>query len=372
MSAEHSKHTHLVKPQKGKFHHAEFGLIGAPCEVIEQLSVKLADRLVPLNVGYADADHDEESNKMPFHAQYADKIVYHQINFKSQNLPVLHSQFSECHLVLVNGNHHPALKQLVIINHKKEASLKKKIHLLTHVCAFILDQDVTSVYPWLLEALPHLQSVPVFDIQQTQELSIFIRGEVEQNKPIIKGLVLAGGKSQRMGTDKTLLNYHGTSQAIFITEMLKSLGLATSISVQKARKEWSDHEQIEDSFLDLGPYGGILSAFRQEPNVAWLTVASDMPLINAAVIETLISARDTTKIATCIYNPETEFPEPLITLWEQSAYPRLLELLSLGISCPRKALINSSIQMIQLDNPEVLFNANTPEEYQRIKSSING
>jgi len=372
MSSGHSKHTHLVKPKKGKFHRHEYGLIGAPCEVIQPLCTALAAQSAPIAVGYADADHGESTEQMVFHAHYSDKISYHQINFKSPYVPHLSTHFSACDLVLVNGNHHLATKQLVLINPKKEESLKKKVDRLTDVRAFILDQGSQEVYPWMIEKLPHLKTVPIFEIDQIHELSQFIRREIEHDTPIIKGLVLAGGKSVRMGADKTLLNYHGTSQTVHVAAMLKSLGLATHVSVQSEKVEWKDYDQLVDNFFDLGPYGGILSAFRHDPNAAWLTVATDMPLIDASVIETLIASRDAAKIATCFYNPITDFPEPLITLWEPEAYPRLLELLGLGISCPRKALINSNVKMIHLDNPGVLFNVNTPEEYQEAKSKING
>ncbi|MGA0212736.1 MAG: molybdenum cofactor guanylyltransferase, partial [Flavobacteriaceae bacterium] len=76
----------------------------------------------------------------------------------------------------------------------------------------------------------------------------------------------------------------------------------------------------------------------------------------------LVEGRNPNKLATCFYNSQTQFPEPLITLWEPKAYPVLLDFLSRGYSCPRKVLINSSIEMLTLEDEKVLFNANTPED----------
>ncbi|MBK6976844.1 MAG: NTP transferase domain-containing protein [Cytophagaceae bacterium] len=68
-------------------------------------------------------------------------------------------------------------------------------------------------------------------------------------------------------------------------------------------------------FLQMGPYGAILSAFKFNPNVAWLVLACDMPLVGKNEIDFLIQNRNPSKIATACYNPETNFPDPLFTIW---------------------------------------------------------
>ena len=50
------------------------------------------------------------------------------------------------------------------------------------------------------------------------------------------GLVLSGGKSTRMGTDKGLLDYFGKSQRVYSIEMLEKLNLKTFLSVRKEQK----------------------------------------------------------------------------------------------------------------------------------------
>ena len=108
-----------------------------------------------------------------------------------------------------------------------------------------------------------------------------------------------------------------------------------------------------------------MSAFQKKPNSSWFTVACDIPLLNNKTIETLVKSRNPSKLATCFYNSNTDFPEPLITIWEPRAYPVLLYYLSLGYSCTRKVLINSDVEIVKLDNENVLLNANTIEESNR-------
>ena len=71
-------------------------------------------------------------------------------------------------------------------------------------------------------------------------------------------------------------------------------------------------------------------------------------------------------MATSFLNSSTGFPEPLITLWEPKAYPILLEYLSMGYSCPRKVLINSDVELVNLEDQSVLFNANTLDEQKEV------
>jgi molybdopterin-guanine dinucleotide biosynthesis protein A len=107
---------------------------------------------------------------------------------------------------------------------------------------------------------------------------------------------------------------------------------------------------------------GFYQHFVRFPNSAWLTVACDLPYLSQSSIEYLVSNRDRRKLATCFHNPATEFPEPLITIWEPRAYPVMLEFLSMGYSCPRKVLINSDIHQLELKDVREIKNVNTPEE----------
>ena len=113
--------------------------------------------------------------------------------------------------------------------------------------------------------------------------------------PEVKGLVLAGGKSTRMGTDKGLLEYHGKSQRLYSRELLENVNLKTFLSVRK-EQQVDDPQIIEDVFLGLGPFGAICSAFQNDPNSAWLTLATDLPYVDEKLIRNLLDERDPSKL----------------------------------------------------------------------------
>jgi molybdopterin-guanine dinucleotide biosynthesis protein A len=209
--------------------------------------------------------------------------------------------------------------------------------------------------------------IPVKSLNEQGVLAAFLKAQWSNNIPGIKGLVLAGGKSTRMGQDKGKINYHGKDQRIFMLEQLQGVCDNAYISIREDQEnELDNYPTLTDKFIGLGPYGAILTAFQSDPNSAWLVVACDQPNIDINVMSHLKSNRDATKMATCYHNPETDFPEPLITLWEPKAYPSLLHFLSLGFSCPRKVLINSDCHVIQAPDIQILKNVNTQEELEKI------
>jgi len=116
----------------------------------------------------------------------------------------------------------------------------------------------------------------------------------------------------------------------------------------------------------MGAFGAILSAFKTDPNCAWLVLACDLPLIEKEAIATLIEKRALNKIATAYQNEENNFPEPLLTIYEPSSYLHLLKFMALGYACPRKVLINSQVQMVKATNPNWYKNVNLEEEYDAV------
>jgi molybdopterin-guanine dinucleotide biosynthesis protein A len=370
--AGHKKHADTAKPNGGRFHAAELAFLGAPCGTIQKLAHKINETLSNIKIAYVDAEHGERQEENTFQASYTDKIGLHEIQFNSDHIDFEYrSYLSSADFTLINGNHFIAEEQVVIINENKRESLQRKLDRLTNVNFFILDEGMDAPFDFLFEYNKDWQSKPVLHINDISAISKKLSEWHQTKIPKLNGLVLAGGKSTRMGQDKSQIEYYGKPHAHYLAELLNQKCEQSFLSVAQDTAHKEGYEIITDSFSNLGPFGGILSAFRANPNTAWLTVATDVPLFNEDTLSTLIANRDPSKVATCFHNPETNFPEPLITIWEPRAYPRLLQLLGLGFTCPRKALINSDIKQIYLDNTEVLVNANTPEEMDAIKAKIS-
>lgn len=190
----------------------------------------------------------------------------------------------------------------------------------------------------------------------------------------IFGLVLTGGKSRRMGTDKASLSYGDSTLPQWKRTALLMESCCTSvyISVRPGQKlNNSDPDRfphIEDGVPHTGPLAGILSAMATHPLAAWLVVACDLPLINEHTIRFLIQNQNPHSIATAFRSANDGLPEPLCSLYNPASREVLQQYTDSGLNCPRKILIReeSRVTLLDLPDPRALENANTQEEYKRL------
>lgn len=181
----------------------------------------------------------------------------------------------------------------------------------------------------------------------------------------MNALILIGGKSSRMGTDKGLLDYHGKPQREYLFDLAKKYCSEVYFSC-RVEQQFSENTIIDK--YELGPMGGILSAFDFSPNTGWLVVACDMPLIDENSFEVLVNQQNKEKIATAFLNPETNAPDPLFTIYEPKAFHLLTQYVETGNKSPKIFLQNNDTEIIVSANLSLLTNVNTKEEFERIKN----
>jgi len=407
-NSNHQKHAKLTRPALGQFARQEWAVLGTPCGNIQQLAgFAIAQLRNRYRFGYVDAEHGEGRElavgslqsapavqteaersltltsgadreeagrqggsspppKLPL-TMYTDRISHHALEWEGQpDAFEFRRLFNGLDAVLVNGNHFKAARQLVVLDPKKEESLSRKLDRLTAVELFLTTPEQKEPYDFLKEHLPHWRDIPLLDLSDGAGLARWLDEKLQDALPPLYGLVLAGGESRRMGRDKGAMDYHGKPQREHMAGLLQPLCERVWMSVRPGQAVETAFPLLEDTFLGLGPYGAILSAFREHPDAAWLVVACDLPLLDGDTLAQLVQARNPSQVATAFQSPDNEFPEPLIAVWEPRSYPVLLQFLAQGYSCPRKVLINSAIERIEAARPEALANVNTPEDVRRI------
>jgi molybdopterin-guanine dinucleotide biosynthesis protein A len=192
--------------------------------------------------------------------------------------------------------------------------------------------------------------------------------------PKLYGLVLAGGKSTRMGSDKGLLTYHDVPQQEYLYQLLGQLCDDVFLSIREEQKA-----SIPDGFKAIidkneyrGPFNGMLSAHKEYPDVAWLVLACDLPLIDLETLRQLVENRNPNQGATSFATKKTALPEPLITIWEpKGLHEAMQHMKTAESSCPRKFLINSDTKLVFPERDELLYNANNMKDYEYAKSKID-
>lgn len=174
----------------------------------------------------------------------------------------------------------------------------------------------------------------------------------------LNGLVLAGGMSRRMGSDKGLIVYHDKPQRVHVYDMLAEVCEHVYTSCRSGQHVDARLNPLIDK-KDFGsPLNGIVTAFEHDPHKAWLSVAVDLPNISPAVLRTLVSQRDVSKLATCFFDPAAGAPEPLLTIWEPAARMFLLSRAGAGDISPRSFLQHHDVRIIYGMDRSVFENIN--------------
>ena len=197
------------------------------------------------------------------------------------------------------------------------------------------------------------------------------------NQPIY-GLVLVGGKSQRMGSDKALLRYGKQGTQIEHTSTLLDTVCDRVFISQRTEQRFecpAIAKPIYDSIDDVkGPLCGILSAMAAHPNAHWLVLACDLPFLTQATLEKLsLEFQQHLPQLTAYQSTHDGLPEPLCAIYPSGSDAELLALSQeLGKSCPRKLLIIKGARLIKQDHPNSLDNINTATEYAQAVGNTSG
>jgi molybdopterin-guanine dinucleotide biosynthesis protein A len=219
-------------------------------------------------------------------------------------------------------------------------------------------------------------SVPYFHRDAVDSIEDWLRSRIAAQvakRPLL-GLVLSGGRSQRMGTDKGELSFGRGTQLDKACSLLQELCREVHVSCRPDQIDSpsrSDKRLLVDRFLGFGPLGGILTAMHTRPEAAWLVLACDLPFLDEELLRGLLRARDGLRLATA-YAASDGMPEPMCAIWEPHALPRLHQLLGLGFDCPRKTLMRSRIRLVHAAEPARLENVNERSRFDEIAAKASG
>ena len=369
MAANRNKHGSSIRPAIGNYGRIELAFTGAPCVDIQQFTQKLSSAItLDLAVAYVDASHDQNDPDAYLDAGITSVITKHesrvtQINKEGFNRLNPKIDLLEFDLTLLNGNHFEGKHQVVFLDSRKTDSLMRNRGKLTDVLCFV-DVDANGKIPTFLGK--EYEDLPVFNSNQLDAIVAHLEKWIIPQRPKLNGLVLAGGKSLRMGEDKGSLKYHQKPQREHVADLLKGFCDEVFISIAQDQQIKSSYPTYADLFIDMGPLGAILTAFRNQPDSAWLVIACDIPMADASSIEDLIKQRSKSSMATAYQKSINDLPEPLFAIWEPKIYGRSLQQLSMGIQCPRKLLINSPIHTVIPSDSSILVNANSQDERNEV------
>lgn len=184
----------------------------------------------------------------------------------------------------------------------------------------------------------------------------------------MNGLLLVGGKSSRMGSDKSkLVLRDGLSQKQRGLKLLNSVCNQVFISTSE---DTSEPGTIPDAFGPIGPLGAIASAQKSDPSSPWLVLACDLPLLEEEHLITLIENRSITHEATYFVSAGDALPEPLCAIWEPASAAAVSSALESGKQCPRSVLIKLKAHALPSPGRWPLTNTNTKADLIEIRARL--
>lgn len=183
-------------------------------------------------------------------------------------------------------------------------------------------------------------------------------------------LILAGGRSKRMGSDKAAVTLDGQSLLERSIRFWQSAcpGAPIYVSLGQPEHALSLPEQVTpvyDLVKDHGPMGGLQAAFRQHsPELYWVS-AVDMPLLSPQAISLLNEKRCHCEDA-CVFTRDGR-PEPLLGLYRSTCLPVMDALLAQGENRMSALLDQVKTTRVPLPQESWVRNVNTPEELERLR-----
>ncbi len=197
--------------------------------------------------------------------------------------------------------------------------------------------------------------------------------DIEKTLPI--GLVLCGGKSERMRIDKGLIDYHGIPQWHYVYQLLKPLchDVYLSLNEQQA-SEWELPTSVlviidKDEFKHHGPMTAVLSVKDLLKNHPLFIVACDYPLIESKHLVQLMHARKEGADITC-FDKEGR-PEPMISIFEMNALHKLTSFFEAGDDSIFKFIEQNKYNACTLKDSTILRNVNSKEAMEAMQKTLN-
>jgi len=176
------------------------------------------------------------------------------------------------------------------------------------------------------------------------------------------GILLAGGLSSRMKTEKGLLKHQGKALIEYALEALQTVCTEVVLSSNTDSFDYLGLSKYKDFSENIGPMGGIYSCMKSSTQEHHLVLACDMPVVDAGLLrliasmaegyEMVVPTVDGNAVPVCGY-----YHRSILPLLEREIADGNYSLYRLLGKCRSLTIETTAAQAHQL------MNVNTPEEF---------
>ena len=200
--------------------------------------------------------------------------------------------------------------------------------------------------------------------------------EVSEHYDSMTGVILAGGKSSRMGTDKALLPIGGKPCIQHVRDILREVfNDVIAISDHGDRYAFLSLPVLKDIWKGSGPIGGIHSALTQITTDDAFITSCDLPGITSTMIRRV--ARIGAGEDAVVFKASDGLIQPLFGVYRKSCLPQLRRHLASRQYSIVKFLEDIRVLYLTLDDilgddalGYRLQSMNSPEDYRQVVESL--
>jgi molybdenum cofactor guanylyltransferase len=190
-------------------------------------------------------------------------------------------------------------------------------------------------------------------------------------KEEICAIILAGGKSSRMGFNKALLNVGGSPLIRILIDRV--LPLTSQILISS--NDTSDYEFlnlpiIPDYYQGQGPLAGLHAAMTRHVSRLYIVLACDLPNLQESLLRHLLSIIEGYDAA--IPRSQDGLAHPLCAVYRRTCLPLVEKALQQGANSVIETFLDNTLRIRWVTPDEGRFkdtdlaNINTPEDLQRL------
>lgn len=184
-------------------------------------------------------------------------------------------------------------------------------------------------------------------------------------------VILTGGASRRMGRDKAMLPYAGTTLLQYLINKYSMLGPVTVSVNELGRFPFTGAAELADRYPNLGPLNGIVSGFTETAEECLFLTGTDLPYGETALVERLAALMGDADA--CILRRGAKGMEPLFAVYGRACCRAALDCLERGEKSFFEMLRRVTVRYVlpeelpEFDLERILTNVNTPEEFEKLQ-----
>lgn len=187
------------------------------------------------------------------------------------------------------------------------------------------------------------------------------------------GIILAGGRSKRMGKDKSLLIFEDKTLLQRMIDEQKKL-IRDVYVIGKGTESFDNAEGILDKVENLGPIGGLFTAM-SEIHANWYLISPcDMPFLKHTELKVILDEIENNRYEAIIAESKKGI-EPLVAVYSSKIFPLMKQNIKNGNYAIRALFDKINKRFLKFDEQifekDIFFNINYPVDYKNALQIMN-